>query len=76
MSIDLPNDYENAIELTEVTRQDINTASAEQQSNFVVLDTSVQVAEIYTNITLYDAEGVAGTSILMCDASTETYLTI
>ena len=50
-SIDLPNDYEDAIQFTEVTKQSILLAEAQRKKNQVVLDTQIQQAAIAKQIT-------------------------
>lgn len=56
-SVNLPEDYENAIQATEVTKQGILRAQAEQLKNQVTLDMLKQVAVISQNITINDASG-------------------
>lgn len=51
-SIDLPNDYEDAIQKTEVTKQSILLADAQRNKNKVVQDTYVESARIGKNITI------------------------
>ena len=45
-SVNLPDDYENAIQATEVTKQGILKAKAEKLKNQVTLDMLKQVAVI------------------------------
>lgn len=45
-SIDLPDDYERAIQETEVKRQDIHRAEAEKMSMQIGLETKVKQAEV------------------------------
>ena len=51
-SVDLPNKYEDAIELTEVTKQDINKAKAERARANVEQRTKKDVTQILTEQTL------------------------
>ena len=50
-SIDLPDDYEAAIQKTEVTKQGILRAEAERNKNKIEQMTKVEQARISKNIT-------------------------
>lgn len=58
-SVDLPNEYESAIEQTEVKRQDIQKAEAERNKTAVVLDTNVKQAKVSQEIQINAAQGEA-----------------
>lgn len=75
-SIDLPNDYEDAIQKTEVTKQGILQAEALRNKNKIVQDTYVQQAKIAKNITINQAIGKADAMVLKARAQAETFLNI
>lgn len=54
-SIDLPNDYEDAIQKTEVTKQSILQAEALRNKNKIVQATKVEQSRIGKNITINQA---------------------
>lgn len=51
-SIDLPNDYEDAIQMTEVTKQSILRAEAERNKNKIEQTTKVEQSRIGKDITV------------------------
>jgi hypothetical protein len=58
-SIDLPNDYEDAIQMTEVTKQSILRAEAERNKNKIEQTTKVEQSRIGKDITINQAIGKA-----------------
>ena len=50
--VDLPDRFEAAISLTEVHKQDIHKAEAENNKTFIELETRRMMAEYQKNITL------------------------
>lgn len=72
-SIDLPNDYEDAIQFTEVTKQSILLAEAQRKKNQVVLDTQIQQAAIAKQITTNHTQGSAEALILKAQAQGTTF---
>ena len=60
-NVDLPNSFEDAIQLTEVKKQDIDKAEAERSKVLVEIETRLQLAEQNTLIILNHATGVVNT---------------
>ena len=58
-SIDLPDDYEKAIQITEVMKQDIHKAQAEKEKMVIELQTKVKQAQINSKVKINKAEGDA-----------------
>jgi len=58
-SVDLPDKFEDAIQLSEVKKQDIRKAQAEKEKTVVELETSRIKAEYQKNVTINLAEGEA-----------------
>lgn len=75
-SIDLPNDYENAIQQTEVTKQGILQAEAQRNKNKVVQDTYVESARIGKNITINQAYGKGDALQLRTNATAGTFMNV
>jgi hypothetical protein len=75
-SIDLPDDYELALQLTEVTKQDILKAEAEKNKNNVTQQMRVEVADISQMITINQANGAAQSKKLKADSVAQTFLEI
>lgn len=75
-SIDLPNDYEDAIQKTEVTKQGILQAQAARNKNKVVQATYVESAQIGKNITINQAYGKGDALQLRTNATAGTFLNI
>ena len=72
-SVDLPNPFENAIQETEVKKQDINIAIAEKKKVEVEIDTLVKAAEYQKNVTINIAEGEAKSILQQNDAQVTSY---
>jgi regulator of protease activity HflC (stomatin/prohibitin superfamily) len=72
-SVDLPDKYEDAIQLTEVTKQDINKAKAERARAKIQQETSIQVATIGIDSTVNQAKGQAESSKLLVNAEMTTF---
>ena len=51
-SVDLPDDFEEAISLTEVHKQDIHKAQAEENKTVIELETKRMMAEFQKNVTI------------------------
>ena len=51
-SVDLPDDFENAIQLSEVKKQDIQKAEAERSRTQVEIQTKLMTADLNRNITI------------------------
>lgn len=58
-SVDLPNLFEEAIQESEVKKQDIKKADAELNKVRVEVDTRIKSAEFQKNVTINIAEGEA-----------------
>lgn len=54
-SVDLPDDFENAIQLSEVKKQDIQKAEAERSRTQVEIQTKLMTADLNRNITIVSA---------------------
>ena len=62
-NVDLPDEFENAIQQTEVKKQDIEKAKAEQNKVNVEIETRLQKAEQNKYIILNKAYGIANSTI-------------
>jgi regulator of protease activity HflC (stomatin/prohibitin superfamily) len=58
-SVDLPNAFEDAIQLSEVKKQDIQKAKAELNKVNVELDTMIKSADYQKNVTINNADAEA-----------------
>ena len=58
-NVDLPDPFEDAIQQTEVKKQDIEKAKAEKAKVEVEIETKIQIAEQNKNIILNNAQGEA-----------------
>lgn len=72
-SVDLPNPFEKAIQDTEVKKQDINIAGAEQSKVQIEVDTLIKSAEFQKNVTINIAEGDAQAIKQQNQAQVESY---
>ncbi len=72
-SVDLPNEFEDAIQLTEVKKQDINIAEAEKKKVQVEVETLIRSAEYQKNVTINIAEGEAKSILQNNVAHVEAY---
>lgn len=75
-NIDLPNDFEKAIQQTEVMRQDIHKAEAQKSKMFIELETKVKQATIASEIQVNKAEGDASALITKNKAQAESFYKI
>jgi hypothetical protein len=71
--VDLPNPFEEAIRETEVKKQDINIAKAEQKKVLVEVDTLIKSALFQKNVTINIAEGDAQSILQNNDAQVDSY---
>jgi hypothetical protein len=55
----LPDNYESAIQDTEVSRQDIEKATAERNKNNITQQMYIDVASVNKSVTTYQAQGKA-----------------
>ena len=58
-SVDLPNLFEASIQESEVKKQDIQKAKAEQNKILIEVDTQIKAAEFQKNVIINKAEGEA-----------------
>ena len=58
-SVDLPNLFENSIQESEVKKQDIQKAKAEQNKIMIEVDTKIKAAEFQKDVIINKAEGEA-----------------
>ena len=72
-SVDLPKPFEDAIQQTEVKKQDINLADAEQRKVNVQLDTLIKSALYQKNVTINLAEGDAQAILQQNQAYVNSY---
>lgn len=72
-SVDLPNEFEDAIQLTEVKKQDINIAEAEKKKVQVEVETLIRSAEYQKNVTINIAEGEAKSILQNNEAHVNAY---
>jgi regulator of protease activity HflC (stomatin/prohibitin superfamily) len=73
-SVGLPDEFEKAIQLTEVKKQDVQVAEAEQLSTKVALDTELMKAKRRTKVKANKAEGFAESVMLENKADIEQYI--
>jgi hypothetical protein len=73
-SVGLPDEFEKAIQLTEVKKQDVQVAEAEQLSTKVALDTELMKAKRRTKVKANKAEGFAESVMLENTADIKQYL--
>jgi len=62
-SVDLPNLFEDSIQLTEVKKQDISKATAEQNRIKVEIDTLIKSANFQKTVTINLAQGDASAKL-------------
>lgn len=74
-SVGLPDEFEKAIQMTEVKKQDVQVAEAEQLSTKVALDTELMKAKRRTKVKANRAEGFAESIMLENSADITQYLT-
>lgn len=72
-SVGLPDEFEKAIQMTEVKKQDVHVAEAEQTSNKVALETELMKAQRRTKVKANNAEGYAESVMLANTADIEQY---
>jgi len=72
-SVGLPDEFEKAIQKTEVKKQDVHVAEAEQKSIKVSLDTEVMKANRRTKVKANNAEGYAESVMLENKADIEQF---
>lgn len=71
-SVDLPNLFEDSIQLSEVKKQDIQKAQAELNKVRVEVDTRIKAAEFQKNVAINIAEGEAGAIAKENDANIQS----
>lgn len=67
-NVDLPDSFEDAIERSEVARQEIEIAKLEQQAALVRAQTAILEAQAQANITLIEANASAQAFIIQMEA--------
>jgi hypothetical protein len=72
-SVELPAEFDNSIQQTEVKKQDINLAQAEQQKINVELDTAIKSALYQKNVTINLARGEAQSILQANQAKVSAY---
>lgn len=72
-SVGLPDEFEKAIQKTEVKKQDVHVAEAEQQSTKVALETELMKAKRRTKVKANNAEGLAESVMLDNAADIEQF---
>jgi predicted phage-related endonuclease len=72
-NIDLPDQYEKAIQETEVMKQDIHKAEAEKSKMQIELETKVKQAQISSETRVQKAEGEASAMVQENKAQTESF---
>jgi hypothetical protein len=73
-SVGLPDEFEKAIQMTEVKKQDVQVAEAEQLSTKVALETELMQAKRRTKVKANRAEGFAESIMLENSADITQYL--
>ena len=69
----MPDIYEETIEETEVIRQDILKAEAEQNKNLIVIQMNIDKANITQDCTIYAANGTAYSNYLIANSTSYTF---
>lgn len=72
-SVDLPDKFEGAIELSEVKKQDIRKAQAEKEKMVVELETTRVKAEYQKNVTINLADGEAQSILAQNKANVDSF---
>jgi len=72
-SVGLPAEFEDAIQQTEVKKQDVQVARAEQNSTHVSLDTQLMQAKRRTKVKLNKGEAIAASTMLANAADITQY---
>ena len=72
-AVNLPSEFEKAIQQTEVIKQDITTAKVERESIIVELDTRVKNAQYDYNITINKAKGDASKLLFENDGNIRSF---
>jgi regulator of protease activity HflC (stomatin/prohibitin superfamily) len=72
-SVDLPDPFEDAIQLSEVKKQEIMKATAELTKSKVEIDTMIIKAEMNRNVTLNIAEGEADARLKQANSYSNAY---
>merc|ERR1719316_452072 len=72
-AVGLPNEFEEAIQKTEVKKQDVHVAEAEQQAIKVALETELMKAQRRTKVKANKAEGFAQSVMLENAADIEQF---
>jgi regulator of protease activity HflC (stomatin/prohibitin superfamily) len=72
-SVDLPNPFEDAIQESEVKKQDIKKAEAELNKVKVEVDTRIKSAEFQKNVTINIAEGEASAILQQNKANVDSF---
>jgi len=72
-SVGLPDEFEKAIQKTEVKKQDVHVAEAEQQSTKVALETQLMQAQRRTKVKANKAEGYAESVMLENSADIQQF---
>eukprot|EP00929_Paragymnodinium_shiwhaense_P007898 TRINITY_DN111820_c0_g1_i1.p1 TRINITY_DN111820_c0_g1~~TRINITY_DN111820_c0_g1_i1.p1 ORF type:complete len:348 (-),score=69.16 TRINITY_DN111820_c0_g1_i1:40-1083(-) len=72
-AVGLPDDFEKAIQLTEVKKQDVHVAEAEQNTTRVALETELMQAIRRTKVTWNNAEAYAQSVMLQNAADIEAF---
>lgn len=72
-TVGLPDEFEKAIQLTEVKKQDVHKAEAEQNSTEVALQTGLMQAQRRIKVREQTADAMAQTTMLAVKADVEQY---
>lgn len=72
-AVGLPDDFEKAIQLTEVKKQDVHVAEAEQNTTKVALETELMQTTRRTKVTANKADAYAQAVMLQNTADIETF---
>eukprot|EP01016_Furgasonia_blochmanni_P020326 TRINITY_DN2267_c0_g1_i13.p2 TRINITY_DN2267_c0_g1~~TRINITY_DN2267_c0_g1_i13.p2 ORF type:complete len:206 (+),score=43.23 TRINITY_DN2267_c0_g1_i13:548-1165(+) len=75
-AVDLPKRFEEAIQMSEVKKQEIQRAYAEKNKTVVELETAKQVAELRKQITVNLAEGDAEALLTQNKADVDSFLIV
>lgn len=72
-SVDLPIEFDNAIALTEISKQNISKAYAQFNASVVNMQTQLFQAEYAANVTINLAKGQADATVINAQASAESF---
>lgn len=71
--VDLPNEFEEAIQQTEISKQNISKSFAQYNASLITMETELLQAQFAANVTRNVAEGEANATIIQATASADSF---